>query len=83
MHAQEPARFRFLQWATALRALPPGGLQEHNDRITLKCVQGDDTWLPVAHTCSRVLDLPDYSSREVLEQNLLFAMQQTDGFHVN
>ena len=27
-------RFRFLQWATALRALPPGGLQGEEQRIS-------------------------------------------------
>ena len=80
----EASRFRFLQWATALRALPSGGLKEDSDRITLRYMHdGDDAYLPVAHTCTHELDLPDYSSYEALKEKLDVAIQHAnDGFTI-
>jgi hypothetical protein len=52
----EAMRFKFLQWSTALRALPPGGLRDTSARISLSCAGGDDGRLPVAHTCPRIID---------------------------
>ena len=76
----EESRFKFLQWATALRALPPGGLQM-DDCITLNYINVDESYLPVAHTCTRVLDLPDYSSSEALKEKLEMALQHAGGFY--
>ena len=33
-----------------------------------------DDWLPVAHTCFFSLDLPKYSSREIMKRKIMFAM---------
>jgi hypothetical protein len=41
---------------------------------------GDSERLPTAHTCFNHLLLPDYSSREKLEQKLKLAITQTEGF---
>ena len=40
----------------------------------------DEQHLPVAHTCFNLLDLPSYSSREMLRRKLLQAIQHTQGF---
>ena len=40
----------------------------------------DDKYLPVAHTCFNLLDLPRYSTKEKLRYKLLQAIQQTQGF---
>ncbi|KAF7994791.1 hypothetical protein HCN44_004263 [Aphidius gifuensis] len=40
----------------------------------------DDKFLPVAHTCFNLLDLPRYQTRERLRYKLLQAIQQTQGF---
>jgi E3 ubiquitin-protein ligase HERC4 len=40
----------------------------------------DDKYLPVAHTCFNLLDLPRYSTKEKLKYKLLQAIQQTQGF---
>uniref|UniRef100_A0A1Q3F9S7 Putative hect e3 ubiquitin ligase n=1 Tax=Culex tarsalis TaxID=7177 RepID=A0A1Q3F9S7_CULTA len=40
----------------------------------------DDKFLPVAHTCFNLLDLPRYSTKEKLRYKLLQAIQQTQGF---
>ncbi|QQP49230.1 Uncharacterized protein FKW44_009811 [Caligus rogercresseyi] len=37
-------------------------------------------YLPVAHTCFNILDLPDYQSRETLSRKLLISIQCTQGF---
>ncbi|XP_059615438.1 probable E3 ubiquitin-protein ligase HERC4 isoform X2 [Phlebotomus argentipes] len=40
----------------------------------------DDRFLPVAHTCFNLLDLPRYRTKEKLKYKLLQAIQQTQGF---
>jgi E3 ubiquitin-protein ligase HERC4 len=41
---------------------------------------GGDSYLPVAHTCFNLLDLPLYNTKEKLRYKLLQAIQQTHGF---
>ena len=41
----------------------------------------EDTRLPSAHTCFNHMLLPEYSSREVLERNLCYAISEAgEGF---
>jgi hypothetical protein len=40
----------------------------------------NDRYLPVAHTCFNLLDLPQYSTKEKLRYKLMQAIQQTQGF---
>lgn len=40
----------------------------------------DEKYLPVAHTCFNLLDLPRYKTKERLRYKLLQAIQQTEGF---
>jgi len=40
----------------------------------------DERFLPVAHTCFNLLDLPRYKTKERLKYKLLQAIQQTQGF---
>jgi len=37
-----------------------------------------DSWLPVAHTCFFSLDLPRYSSREIMRERFLYAIRETN-----
>ena len=41
---------------------------------------GDPNYLPVAHTCFNLLDLPDYATKEKLKFKLLQAIHGTQGF---
>lgn len=41
---------------------------------------GDPNYLPVAHTCFNLLDLPEYATKEKLKYKLLQAIQGTQGF---
>lgn len=75
----EARRLRMLQWCTSLGALPSGGLA---DKITLKLFSdaGDDA-LPMVHTCTREMHLPEYRSFEQLQAKLLQALEHSeDGF---
>ena len=36
--------------------------------------------LPVAHTCYNQIDLPEYSTKEMLEEKLLWAIKEAQGF---
>ncbi|KAK9891763.1 hypothetical protein WA026_016561 [Henosepilachna vigintioctopunctata] len=40
----------------------------------------DEKYLPVAHTCFNLLDLPQYKTKERLKFKLTQAIQQTEGF---
>lgn len=40
----------------------------------------DEKFLPVAHTCFNLLDLPRYQTKERLKYKLSQAIQQTLGF---
>ncbi|CAG9828985.1 unnamed protein product [Diabrotica balteata] len=40
----------------------------------------DEKYLPVAHTCFNLLDLPKYKTKERLKYKLMQAIQQTEGF---
>lgn len=40
----------------------------------------DDKFLPVAHTCFNLLDLPRYQTKEKLKYKLAQAIQQNQGF---
>jgi len=40
----------------------------------------DERFLPAAHTCFNLLDLPRYQTRERLKYKLLQAIQHNQGF---
>jgi hypothetical protein len=71
---------KFLNFVTGCPCLPVGGL---NPSLFLSKIEGIDSILPVAHTCFNQLVLPSYSSKEVLEEKLEFALDNSDEkFHI-
>lgn len=57
---------------------PIDGLQHMNFVISRN---GDDNErLPSAHTCFNHLLLPQYSSKEILEQKLRYCIEESEGF---
>ena len=70
-----------LRRSLGARSASGGGLQEP---IKLRLFpDADEHTLPEAHTCTHELHIPDYSSREVLQQKLLMALDhRDDGFLV-
>ena len=75
----EARRLQLLQWCTSLSALPSGGLAE---KITLKLYSDvDETTLPMVHTCTREIHLPEYQSIRQVQAKLLQALDHCeDGF---
>ncbi|KAG0414101.1 hypothetical protein HPB47_008741, partial [Ixodes persulcatus] len=49
-------------------------------KIILQPMKVDDDHLPVAHTCFNLLDLPMYSTEDVMREKLRLAIQNTQGF---
>ncbi|KAG7211831.1 hypothetical protein KM043_011056 [Ampulex compressa] len=68
---------RFLLFLTGSDRIPIQGMKAI--KITIQPMT-DERFLPVAHTCFNLLDLPRYQTRERLRYKLLQAIQQTQGF---
>lgn len=50
--------------------------------MTIQRSHTDDIHLPVSHTCFNILDLPAYSSKEILKEKLQEAIQHHQGFNL-
>ncbi|XP_060525182.1 probable E3 ubiquitin-protein ligase HERC4 isoform X2 [Cylas formicarius] len=68
---------KFLIFLTGTYRIPIQGMK--GIKIVVQPT-GDDNFLPVAHTCFNLLDLPRYKTKEKLRYKLLQAIQQTEGF---
>ena len=77
----EAERWQFLEWCTALTALPCGGLGDRKIHLCYYVGASDET-LPEVHTCTRELHLPAYTSRQAMHRALCLALEhRLDGFH--
>ncbi|KAL9905493.1 probable E3 ubiquitin-protein ligase HERC4 isoform X2 [Glossina fuscipes] len=68
---------KFLHFLTGSDRIPIQGMKAI--KILIQPTP-DDKFLPVAHTCFNLLDLPRYKTKERLKYKLLQAIQQTQGF---
>ena len=78
---KEEERRDFLQFTTGSPRLPIGGWQAMRPVFTVVRKQcepplGADDYLPSVMTCANYLKLPDYSSKQVLQQRLLKSMRE-------
>ncbi|XP_067645709.1 probable E3 ubiquitin-protein ligase HERC4 [Eurosta solidaginis] len=73
----ESEKKKFLLYLTGSDRIPIQGM-----KAIKICIQPttDERFLPVAHTCFNLLDLPRYNTKERLKYKLLQAIQQTQGF---
>lgn len=71
---------RFLFFSTGSDRVPIKGLGNLNFVISRN--GADEDRLPSAHTCFNHLLLPEYKGRERLEEQLLKAIRDTEGFHI-
>lgn len=70
-------KLMFLKFATGTDRAPIGGL----GNLKLVIQRGaDDNRLPVSHTCFNVFTLPDYRTKKQMTDNVLLAIQHTEGF---
>lgn len=49
-------------------------------QIVIQSTASGEEYLPVAHTCYNLLDLPKYSSKEILSARLTQALDNYEGF---
>ena len=68
---------KFLLFLTGSDRIPIAGMSSVKIAIQKTA---DTDFLPVAHTCFNLLDLPEYSTKEKLKFKLLQAIQCTKGF---
>ncbi len=74
-------RRKFLQFCTGSSRVPPegfAGLRGNNQKLQKFNIHksGSELDLPRAHTCFNQLDLPEYSSKEVLQKKLILAITE-------
>jgi len=68
---------KFLLFLTGSDRIPIAGMS--SVKITIQMTK-DTNFLPVAHTCFNLLDLPEYGTKEKLRFKLLQAIECTKGF---
>ncbi|CAK9002852.1 E3 ubiquitin-protein ligase UPL2 (Ubiquitin-protein ligase 2) (HECT-type E3 ubiquitin transferase UPL2) [Durusdinium trenchii] len=70
-------RAQLLSFSTGSSQVPSGGFRFLQPELfTIQRVGVTDRF-PAAHTCANTLDLPEYTSKAVLEQHLRFALEET------
>jgi len=69
---------KLLEFVTATDRVPVGGMR--NMQFTLQKNGQDDVHLPTSATCFGILLLPEYSSKEVMKEKLLTALENSKGF---
>jgi len=69
---------RFLRFVTGSDRVPVGGMAEMSFKITR--LRDRPVFLPEAHTCFNQLVLPDYPDKDTLQQKLLIALSNSEGF---
>lgn len=75
----ESEKKKFLMFLTGTDRIPLQGMKAV--KIIIQPTN-DERFLPVAHTCFNLLDLPRYSTKERLRYKLCQAIQQTQGFSI-
>ncbi|XP_075716794.1 putative E3 ubiquitin-protein ligase HERC3 isoform X4 [Rhinoderma darwinii] len=69
---------RFLLFLTGSDRIPIYGMSSLH--IIIQSISSGEDHLPVAHTCYNLLDLPKYSSKEILRNRLTQAIDYYEGF---
>ncbi|XP_062244132.1 probable E3 ubiquitin-protein ligase HERC3 [Platichthys flesus] len=69
---------QFLLFLTGSDRIPIHGMESL--RIIIQSTMAEEHYLPVAHTCYNLLDMPRYHTKEVLCRRLTQAVEQYEGF---
>eukprot|EP00967_Tisochrysis_lutea_P146810 scaffold277731_cov30-Tisochrysis_lutea.AAC.4 len=80
----KPSASQWMLFVTGSPRLPVGGLARLSPRLTIvqKKPEADvspDAYLPSVMTCANYLKLPDYSSKQVMMERLLTAINEGQG----
>ncbi|MBN3324350.1 HERC4 ligase, partial [Atractosteus spatula] len=71
---------QFLLFLTGSDRIPIMGMKSL--KLVIQPTGGGDHYLPVAHTCFNLLDLPKYTDRETLQSKLIQAIDHYEGFNL-
>ncbi|XP_064600028.1 probable E3 ubiquitin-protein ligase HERC4 isoform X2 [Liolophura sinensis] len=71
---------KFLLFLTGSDRIPILGMKAV--KLFIQPAGGGEDFLPVAHTCFNLLDLPRYTSKDRLRQKLLHAIENSQGFGI-
>uniref|UniRef100_A0A3Q1ID58 HECT domain-containing protein n=1 Tax=Anabas testudineus TaxID=64144 RepID=A0A3Q1ID58_ANATE len=71
---------QFLLFLTGSDRIPILGMKSL--KLVIQPTGGGEHYLPVAHTCFNLLDLPKYTSKETLREKLLHAIDHNQGFNL-
>uniref|UniRef100_A0A8C5ECY0 HECT domain-containing protein n=1 Tax=Gouania willdenowi TaxID=441366 RepID=A0A8C5ECY0_GOUWI len=69
---------QFLLFLTGSDRIPIHGMESL--RIIIQSTTAEQHYLPVAHTCYNLLDMPRYQTKEILQRRLTQAVEQYEGF---
>ncbi|KAH3862509.1 probable E3 ubiquitin-protein ligase HERC4 [Dreissena polymorpha] len=69
---------KFLLFLTGCDKIPIQGMKYV--KMIIQPMKVPESFLPVAHTCFNLLDLPLYTSKEQMKEKLTIAIGQTEGF---
>ncbi|MGH0164434.1 UNVERIFIED_CONTAM: hypothetical protein FKN15_061376 [Acipenser sinensis] len=69
---------QFLLFLTGSDRIPIYGMESL--QIVIQPTSAGEQYLPVAHTCYNLLDLPKYQTKEILRRRLTQAIEQYEGF---
>uniref|UniRef100_A0A3Q4MNC6 HECT and RLD domain containing E3 ubiquitin protein ligase 3 n=1 Tax=Neolamprologus brichardi TaxID=32507 RepID=A0A3Q4MNC6_NEOBR len=69
---------QFLLFLTGSDRIPIHGMESL--RIIIQSTTAEEHYLPVAHTCYNLLDMPRYQTKEILRRRLTQAVEQYEGF---
>ncbi|XP_060707441.1 probable E3 ubiquitin-protein ligase HERC3, partial [Hemiscyllium ocellatum] len=77
----EEKKKRFLAFLSGTDRIPAGGIQNYCIRILKSRTDEPDSSYPRAYTCTMSLELPNYSSIELLREKLLHAIEFSEEFN--
>uniref|UniRef100_A0A8C6TTE6 HECT and RLD domain containing E3 ubiquitin protein ligase 3 n=1 Tax=Neogobius melanostomus TaxID=47308 RepID=A0A8C6TTE6_9GOBI len=69
---------QFLLFLTGSDRIPIHGMESL--KIVIQSTTAEEHYLPVAHTCYNLLDMPRYQTKDILKQRLTQAVEQYEGF---
>lgn len=76
----EEKKKKFLAFMSGSDRIPAYGLEYFGFAIQDPGWENPDNFFPLGNTCSHLLILPRYSSKEILEKKLLCAIEHDEGF---
>ena len=74
---------KLLKFITSSQFAPLMGFDSYSPPITIGKRSGGDEFLPTASTCVNLLKLPEYSSKLIMRERLLYAIESAAGFELS